>query len=101
MRYDEIGRNVMISSTLGQPKYVAVGASSLGDVIGSGVAAGTVAAAGIVLFLGVAAGAVALVYLFKGGLWALGAAIALGGGFYLWQSVKDAEYQRSTISVRG
>ena len=53
------------------------------------VATAAATAGGILVFLGLATGTVALVYLLKGGLWALGTAVALGGGFYLWRAFQD------------
>ena len=82
MRYDQLGLHVMISSA--RPRYMVVGQDT------PFVANAAAAAAGILVFLGLATGTVALVYLLKGGIWALGTAVALGGGFYLWRAFQDA-----------
>lgn len=77
MRYDQLGLKVLSGySTSPRPLYIMTGDE--GDMP-------LWQRASALIFLGVAAGSVALVYLFKGGLWALGTAVALGGGIYLWQ----------------
>lgn len=86
MRYDQMGLRVMVSSNLSgaflpTSRYVVMGQDGVPFIANAAATA-----AGILVFLGVAAGAVALVYFLKGGLWALGTAVALGGGFFLWRA---------------
>lgn len=85
MRYDQIGLNAMngmMSARALPTRFVMMGQDG-----STFVANAAATAAGILVFLGVAAGAVALVYIFKGGLWALGTAVALGAGYYLWRAL--------------
>lgn len=80
MRYDQLGLSVLASGypTKGRPLYIMTGQENDMSLWWR---------ASALIFLGVAAGSVALVYLFKGGLWALGTAVALGGGLYLWEQL--------------
>lgn len=87
MRYDQMGLRVMVSSNLSgaflpQSQYVVMGQDRAFGATGTFIET----AAGIFIFLGVATGAIALVWVLKGGLWALGTAVALTGGYYLWRA---------------
>lgn len=83
MRYDQMGLKVLILGNSARAPRGYIGATS--DPFVANAAA---TAAGIIVFLGVATGAVVLMYVLKGGLWALGTAVALGGGFFLWSASK-------------
>jgi len=83
-----MGLRVMVSSNLSgaflpRSQYVVMGQNGTPFVANAAATA-----AGILVFLGVATGAVVLMYVLKGGLWALGTAVALGGGFFLWSAAK-------------